>query len=85
MPKLIKNLTRSARNLPRTSWSTIAPRHRPRIHPPRHINEAPDRHNPKGGGGGDWPLATFNEIRRPWLQPGAGVLDNCQHSAKFLQ
>ena len=61
LPELIKNLPRSARNPPRTSWSTIAPRHRPRIHPSSHTNKAPDRHNPKWGGGGDWPLATFNE------------------------
>ena len=30
------------------------------MHPPHHTSEAPDRHNPKWGGGGDWPLATFN-------------------------
>ena len=29
-------------------------------HPPRHSIEVPDRQDPKGGGGGDWPLATFN-------------------------
>jgi len=55
-----KKLPRSARNLPRTSWSTIASTHCPHIHPPCHPNEIPDRQDPKWGGGGDWPLATFN-------------------------
>ena len=50
----------SAKNLPRTRWSTIAATHRLHIHPPCPANEIPDRQYPKWGGGGDWPLATFN-------------------------
>ena len=53
-------LPRFARNLPRTSWSTIASIHFPHLHTPGNVNETPDRKDTKSGGGGDWPLATFN-------------------------
>ena len=53
----------SARNLPGTSWSTIASTHLPHIHPPRRANKTPDRKDPKQGGGGDRPLAAFNELK----------------------
>ena len=43
----------SARNLPGTSWSTIASTHLPHIHPPRNANEVSDRQDPKRGGGAD--------------------------------
>ena len=61
----------SARYLPGTSWSTIVPTHRPHIHPLRHANQIPDRQDPKQGGGGDRPLAAFNESAAPGPSRGA--------------
>ena len=43
LQRYVKNLLRSARNLPRISWSTIASTHLPHKHPPRYANEASDR------------------------------------------
>ena len=65
LPKLIENLPRSARNLPRTSWSTIESTHLPHTHPPSHANEVPDRKDPKQGAAVNRPLAAFNESGHP--------------------
>ena len=44
----IQRLNETMTIFSKTSWSTIASTHRPRIHPPRHTNKAPDRHWPGG-------------------------------------
>ena len=65
MQSYVNNFQRSARNLPRTSWSTIAPTHVPHTHSHHHGKKIPDRQDPKQGGGGDRPLAAFNESATP--------------------
>ena len=64
LPESARSLPGSARNLPRISWSTIASTHLPHKHPPRNANQVTNRKDPKRGGGGDRPLAAFNESAR---------------------
>ena len=77
--KICFDLLRSARNLPRISWSTIASTHLPHIHWPRNASQVTNCQAPKRGRGGDRPLAAFNEYPPPPL--GHGVLDS---NFKFL-
>ena len=54
--------TRSAKNLPRISWSTIASTHLPHIHTHIDAKEIPDRQDPNWGGGGDCHRVTVNKV-----------------------
>ena len=61
LPESARSLAGSRRNLPRISWSTIASTHLPHIHWPRNASQVTNCQAPKRGGGGDRPLAAFNE------------------------
>ena len=65
LPESARSLPGSARNLPRISWSTIASTHLPHIHWPRNASQVTNCQAPKRGGGGDRPLAAFNESAAP--------------------
>ena len=65
LPESARSLPGSARNLPRISWSTIASTHLPHIHWPRNASQVTNCQAPKRGGGGDRPLAAFNEYGAP--------------------
>ena len=58
----VKFQPRCVRILPRTSMSTIASTHLPRIHPQIEAQEIPDRTDTKWGCGSDWPLAASIEL-----------------------
>ena len=71
----------SAKNMPRTSWSTIAPTHLSQIHPTRSTNQVTDRKVPKSWGGGAPasgrhqlnPPPPFRDARR--AKPEAGFFE----------